>query len=55
MAERRILAADTQKLGKKSFMRVCDVDQIDALVTDMRPQDEWVEFCNRNGVTNLYQ
>ena len=54
-AERRILAADTQKLGKKSFMRVCDVDQIDALVTDMRPQDEWVEFCNRNGVTNLYQ
>lgn len=54
-AERRILAADTQKLGKKSFMRVCDVDQIDALVTDMRPQDEWVEFCSRNGVTNLYQ
>ncbi|MBQ9761341.1 MAG: DeoR/GlpR transcriptional regulator [Clostridia bacterium] len=54
-AERRILAADTQKLGKKSFVRVCELGEIDALVTDQRVNDEWVELCRQNGVENLYQ
>ncbi len=54
-AERRILAADTHKLSKKSFVRVCEFRDIDVLVTDRRPDDAWCEFCNSTGVSNVYE
>ena len=53
-AERRILAADTVKLDKKSFVRVCEFSDIDVLVTDSAPSDEWQEFCKENKVQIVY-
>lgn len=53
-AERRILAADTLKLNKKSFVRVCEFSDIDVLVTDQRPDDAWCEFCERSKVENVF-
>ena len=53
-AERRILAADTLKLGKKSFVRVCEFEDIDVLATDDKPQDNWCEFCKKSGVDIVY-
>ena len=53
-AERKILAADTLKLNKKSFVRVCEFSDIDYLVTDQKPNDEWREFCKKSNVKNVF-
>lgn len=53
-AERSILAIDTLKLEKKSFVRVCEFQDIDVLVTDQKPSDEWSSFCKEQGVENIY-
>lgn len=53
-AERKILAADTLKLSKKSFVRVCEFSDIDYLVTDQKPDDQWLEFCKKSNVKNVF-
>lgn len=53
-AERRILAADTLKLNKKSFVRVCEFSDIDVLVTDSAPSDDWLDFCHKSRVETVY-
>ena len=53
-AERKILAADTLKLNKKSFVRVCEFSDIDYLVTDQKPDDQWREFCKQSNVKNVF-
>lgn len=54
-AERKILAVDTRKLDKKSFVRVCEFQDIDVLVTDQKPSDGWCDFCEKNGVDTVYE
>lgn len=54
-AEKKILAADTHKLNKKSFVRVCEFQDIDVLVTDEKPSDAWCDFCMKQGVENVYE
>lgn len=53
-AERRILAVDSGKLDKKSFVRVCNLKDIDILVTDSEPSEKWIEHCKGLGVKNIY-
>ena len=53
-AERRILAADTLKFDKKSFVRVCEFSDIDVLVTDSEPSAQWQGFCKDNKVEIVY-
>lgn len=49
-AERRILALDTEKFDKKSFVKVCDLVDIDIIATDGEPSDKWINFCSENGI-----
>ncbi len=53
-AERRILAVDSGKLDKKSFVRVCNLKDIDILVTDEEPSEKWIEHCKGLGVKNIF-
>ena len=53
-AERRILAIDSGKLDKKSFVRVCNLKDIDILVTDRAPSEKWIEHCKGLGVKNIF-
>ena len=53
-AERTILAVDSGKLDKKSFVRVCNLKDIDILVTDAAPSEKWTEHCAALGVKNIY-
>lgn len=53
-AEKRILALDIEKLDKKSFVKVCDSNEIDLLVTDCEPSEKWVNFCNEKKIELLY-
>ncbi len=49
-ADRRILAIDGTKFDKISFVKVCDVRDVDTVVTDEPPSERWVEYFRENGV-----
>ena len=53
-AERRILAVDSEKFDKKSFVRVCGLSSVDVLVTDQAPTSAWRRFCSERNIDLLY-
>ena len=53
-ADRRILALDSEKFDKKSFVRVCEPQQLDLLVTDVAPHSAWKRFCAEQGIELIY-
>ena len=44
-AERRILAVDSEKFDRKSFVKVCEVSDIDVIATDCYPDEKWIKYC----------
>ena len=53
-AERRILALDSEKFDKKSFVRVCGFRDIDIIVTDSEPAEKWISFCDEKNIELVY-
>lgn len=53
-ADKRILAVDSTKFDKISFVKVCDFDAIDMIVTDDKPSKEWTDFLNKRKVELVY-
>ena len=53
-AEKRVLAIDSTKFDKKSFVKVCDVGDIDVVVTDRDPGEAWTSRLENNNVTLIY-
>lgn len=53
-AERRILAIDSEKFDKKSFVKVCDLTDMDMIVTDKEPSDKWVNICSESNIELVY-
>jgi len=53
-AERRILALDSEKFDRKSFVRVCGFRDIDVLVTDSEPSEKWRSFCEEKNIELVY-
>lgn len=53
-AERKILAVDSEKFDRKSFVKVCDAKDIDIIVTDREPSEKWQAFCSENNVEIVY-
>ena len=53
-AERRILAADSGKFDKKSFVRVGELSEVDMIVTDAPPSEKWQKVCAERNITLLY-
>ncbi len=49
-ADRRILAIDGTKFDKISFVKVCDVRDVDTIVTDEAPSERWIEYLKENDV-----
>lgn len=48
-ANKVILAADSTKFNKISFVKICELADIDMIVTDVKPDDECIrEFEKRN-------
>lgn len=48
------LLADHTKFGRVAFMKLTEISQIDAVVTDKKPSDEWMRLFNRNEVEVYY-
>ncbi len=40
-AKTKVLAVDSSKFGKASFVKVCNISDVDTIVTDCDPGDEW--------------
>ena len=53
-ADKKVLAVDNSKFDKISFVRVCDVSDVDVIVTNSRPSDRWVEQCKEKNVQLIY-
>ena len=53
-ADRKVLAVDSTKFDKISFVRVCDINEVDVVVTDDQPSDRWVDYLKDKNVELLY-
>lgn len=48
------LFADHSKFDKRAFAHLLDFTEINYLVTDRKPDDRWVRFCESNQITLVY-
>ncbi len=53
-ANRKILAVDATKFDKISFVHVCELNDIDTIVTDEAPSDRWIEHLKDKQVELVY-
>ena len=53
-AEKKILAIDSTKFDKISFVKVCDFDAIDTIVTDSEPTKDWIDFLDKKEVELIF-
>ena len=49
-AEKIILLVDSSKFGKKSFAKICDLDQIDEIITDRGISPSLIEKLEEKGI-----
>lgn len=53
-AKQKILAVDYTKFEKVAFSQICDVSDIDMVVTDVKPSEAWLEYFEDKGIVCLY-
>lgn len=53
-AKQKILAVDYTKFEKIAFSQICNIWDLDMVVTDVRPSDAWMEYFKDKGITCLY-
>lgn len=49
-----ILAVDHTKFDQIAFYNICDVADVDVIVTDICPSDEWMAYFKEKGMKCLY-
>lgn len=54
-AEEVALLVDHTKFGKTAFAHLLDLKDVDYLVTDEKPDEAWVSFCEENGIRLIYE
>ena len=53
-ANRRVLAVDSTKFDRIAFTKVCDLNEIDCVVTDAKPDERWSAYLEEKGVELAY-
>ena len=53
-AKKVILAIDHTKFDKISFVRLGDIDQVDAVVTDVEPEEKWKRYFAEKNIELIY-
>ncbi len=53
-ANRCILGVDNTKFDKISFVKICNISDIDVLVTDVEPTDKWITEINKSGIKLIF-
>lgn len=49
-----VLLADHTKFNKKAFIQFLDLEKLNYLITDMKPEDKWIEFCSKCNIQLIY-
>ncbi len=49
-----VLLADHSKFNRSTFVRLTDLSEVDYLVTDQEPSDEWKRRCEEFGVSLIH-
>ncbi|MDD2970670.1 MAG: DeoR/GlpR family DNA-binding transcription regulator [Lachnospiraceae bacterium] len=52
--KKSILAVDSSKFDKIAFSKVCDLRDVDIIVTDQRPSEKWMNLFEENNVKCIY-
>ncbi len=53
-AGKNYLAVDSTKFGKAAFSRICGLSEVDVVVTDKKPADDWLKAFEKLGVECRY-
>ena len=53
-AARRVLAVDSTKFDRIAFTKVCDIGEIDCIVTDKEPEERWQNFIEEKGAELVF-
>ncbi len=53
-ARERIVAVDSTKFDQVGFSRICALEEIDTIVTDLLPSEEWQNYLSEREVRCLY-
>ncbi len=53
-AETVYLAVDSTKFGKVAFSRISSLKNVDVVVTDKKPAEEWLRVFEQNGIRCIY-
>lgn len=53
-AKKRILAVDYTKFNNIAFSHICGLEDIDMVVTDVKPSAEWMAYFAEKGIECLY-
>lgn len=49
-----ILLCDSSKFNKTAFSKICDYSKITHIITDQKPDNEFIEILKNNNITLLY-
>lgn len=53
-ARKVILLIDNTKFDKTSLVKIFDYDDIDYIITDVKPRDEWINLFNSHNIEIIY-
>ena len=49
-----ILLADNTKFNKKALVQFLDLNKVNYIITDKKPDDEWIDFCRDANINLIY-
>lgn len=53
-AKQHVLAVDHTKFNQIAFSKICDVRQLDIVITDEKPDERWMEYFEAKGIECVY-
>ena len=53
-AEEVALLVDHSKFDQSAFVCLIDLKSVNYIITDRRPSDTWIEYCQENGIQLIY-
>lgn len=48
------LLVDHTKFDQSAFLKLTSLDNINYIITDIKPNDKWVEYCDNHGIKLMY-
>nr|WP_294491344.1 DeoR/GlpR family DNA-binding transcription regulator [uncultured Mediterraneibacter sp.] len=53
-AQEVALLADYSKFNQSAFVQLIELEKVNYLITDRKPDDEWVEYCREKSIQLIY-